>query len=493
MPNIPEAVIAMLSCARIGAIHSVVFGGFSSIELAVRIRDCKPKVIIYSSCGIDGTKLIAYKPLVDGAIELASDTHKVNTCLVHQRSQLLADLDPTRDIDLPAALEAMPSNTIVNCESLESSDPLYILYTSGTTGQPKGVVRDNGGHAVALKWVMKNVFNIKPKEIFWAASDVGWVVGHSYGVYEKHKVNVFHTAPTALRSIKRLDKDNKLSKHLKLTSLRYTFLAGEHADPDTIQWAEKTLQVPVIDNWWQTETGWSICTNAIGLDGILPVKYGSCFRPLPGYALQCLDDNFNEVPRGKLGNLAIKLPLPPGSMLTLYGNDQRYLDAYMNKIKGYYDTGDAGIIDKDGYVYVMSRTDDVINVAGHRLSTGAMEEILSDHLDVAECAVIGIIDKLRGQVPLGLVVLNSHSIREDNLIIAELIDQVRHSIGPVAFFKKVVIVDRLPKTRSGKILRGILRSIANRENYTIPPTIEDMSAIDEAIQVIKENENDVSM
>lgn len=521
MPNLPEALIAMLACARIGATHSVVFGGFASAELATRIRDCKPKVIVSSSCGIDGSKVIPYKPLLDKALELVAPDHKVKNCIVLQRKEVTAELIPGRDINWADAMSALGSNTEVAPESLDSDHPLYILYTSGTTGKPKGILRDNGGHAVALTWSMRNVFGVNPGDVFWAASDIGWVVGHSFSLYgpllngstsviyegkpvgtpdasnfwrtmERHKVNVFFTAPTALRAIKRMDPDGLLTSSFDLSNLRRIFLAGERADSSSIHWAENCLKVPVFDNWWQTETGWPICGNQINktAEGYLPVKYGSCFVPCPGYDLQVLDASNNPVNPGEMGSLAAKLPLPPGTMLTLYGNDDRFVEAYMTKIPGYYDTGDAGIIDEDGYVHVMSRTDDVINVAGHRLSTSQMEEILSSHHDIAEVAVVGVRCGLKGQNPLGLVVLNNGCTRTEEELVPELVKLVRDELGAVANFKKAVVVTKLPKTRSGKILRMALRAIANHDVVQIPPTIEDPSTLEEAERIIRAHEND---
>ena len=502
MPMVPETVIAMLGCARIGAIHSVVFGGFASGELATRIDDAKPKVIITASCGIEVDRVIAYMPLLENAIDLA--THKPAQCIVVQREQHTAELTAGRDIDWH---EAMAAATPADCVPVAATDPLYILYTSGTTGLPKGVVRDTGGHLVALEWSMKNVYGIDPGEVYWAASDVGWVVGHSYIVYaplfhgctsilyegkpvgtpdpgafwrviSQHKVAALFTAPTAFRAIKRDDPDAAYMKDYDLSCLRTLFLAGERSDPDTLVWAEKHLGVPVIDHWWQTETGWAIGANCVGL-GTLPIKHGSITKAVPGYRVQVLDDNCREVPRGEIGAISLKLPLPPGCLPTLWNNDDGFVAAYLADYPGYYKTSDAGFIDDDDYLWIMSRTDDIINVAGHRLSTGAMEEILADHRDVAECAVIGVADQLKGQLPLGFLVLNAGVTRSHDEIITEVVKMVRERIGPVAAFKIAVVVDRLPKTRSGKILRGTMAKIADGEDYRLPATIDDPAILDE--------------
>lgn len=496
MPMVPEAVIAMLACARIGAIHSVVFGGFAANELATRIDDARPKVIVSASCGIEVNKIIEYKPLLDAAINVA--THKPDSCIILQREQCQAELIPGRDIDWQ---EAVNQAEAVDCVSVLSTDPLYILYTSGTTGMPKGVVRDNGGHAVALKWSMKHIYNIEPGEVFWAASDVGWVVGHSYICYapllqgctsilyegkpvgtpdagafwrviEQYKVKAVFTAPTAFRAIKRDDPEGKLIDDYDLSSLQTLFLAGERSDPDTLEWAETKLKVPAIDHWWQTETGWAITANCMGLEQV-PVKHGSTARPVPGFNLKVLDEAGDELAQGEMGKLALKLPLPPSCLPTLWNQDEQFIESYLMEHEGYYMTWDAGYIDEEGDVWVMSRLGDVINVAGHRLSTGGMEEVLSAHTDVAECAVIGVADELKGQLPLGLVVLNSGVTRNDISIIKELIEKVRNEIGPVAAFKLVTIVKRLPKTRSGKILRGTMKKIADGERYKAPATIDD--------------------
>ena len=509
MPMIPEAVIAMLACARIGAVHSVVFGGFAANELATRIDDAMPKVIISASCGIEVNRVIEYKPLLDAAILTAS--HKPEACIIFQRPQCKANIIEGRDIDWQKASAAAKA---VDCVSVKATDPLYILYTSGTTGTPKGVMRDNGGHAVALKWSMSNIYNINPGDVYWCASDVGWVVGHSYIVYgpllhgcttvlyegkpvgtpdagafwrviEQHKVNLLFTAPTAFRAIKRDDPDGKRINDYDLSTLKTLFLAGERCDPTTIEWAEAKLNIPVIDHWWQTETGWAITANCIGLEKF-PVKHGSASRPMPGYNLQVLDEQGKALAAGEMGKMALKLPLPPGCLQTLWKNDQGYIDAYLSVYEGYYITWDAGYIDEDGDVWVMSRLGDVINVAGHRLSTGAMEQVLAAHPDVAECAVIGANDELKGQIPIGLVILNSGVSNDHETIIKELIARVRNEIGPVAAFKRVVILNRLPKTRSGKILRGTMKKIADGETYKTPATIDDVSILDEITTAFQE-------
>lgn len=501
MPMVPEAVVAMLACARLGAIHSVVFGGFASNELAVRIDDATPKAIISASCGIEPSRVVAYKPLLDEALTLSK--HQPEFCVVLQRQLLEATMISGRDVDWREADSATP----VACTPVNSNDPLYILYTSGTTGKPKGVVRDTGGSIVALKWSMANVYNAQPGDVFWAASDVGWVVGHSYIVYgplfagnttvvyegkpvgtpdpgafwrviSEHQVNVMFTAPTAFRAIKKEDPDGNFIDQYDLTSLQTLFLAGERCDPNTLSWAEKRLGIPVIDHWWQTETGWPICANCQGLNPG-PVVPGSTARPVPGYDVEILDSAGIPVDKRAIGNIAIKSPLPPGTFTTLWDADDRYQTTYFERFPGYYETGDAGYIDENGYVFVMARTDDVINVAGHRLSTGAMEEVLAAHHDVAECAVVGIADNLKGQVPLGLLVLNSGVDRDRQEVVSEVIQRVRDRVGPVAAFKLCVVVDRLPKTRSGKILRGTVRSIANGESWKMPATIDDPSVLQE--------------
>ncbi|MDP2699874.1 propionyl-CoA synthetase [Thalassospira sp.] len=509
MPMIPQAAQAMLACARIGAIHSVVFGGFAAHELATRLNDAKPVAILTASCGIEGSRVIAYKPLLDRAIEQAS--HKPQKVLVFQRPQATASLIDGRDLDWQAACEgAQPAE----CVPVAATDPLYILYTSGTTGQPKGVVRDNGGHMVALNWSMKNIYGVGIGDVYWAASDVGWVVGHSYIVYapllagcttvlyegkpvgtpdagafwrviSQHRVKVLFTAPTAFRAIKRDDPDARLMQDYDLSCFEALYLAGERSDPDTLQWAEKHLAVPVIDHWWQTETGWSICANPRGIE-LLPVKYGSPTVAACGWDVRVVDEGGKEVGAGKIGALVVKLPLPPAALPTLWQNDERFKSSYLAEYPGYYATGDAGFIDEDGYIYVMSRTDDIINVAGHRLSTGAMEEVLSGHPDVAECAVIGVHDDLKGQLPLGFLVLKSGVDRDGDEIVREVVAMVRDQIGPVAAFKQATIVDRLPKTRSGKILRKTMRSIADGEAWNPPATIDDPAILPEIAEALRD-------
>ena len=502
MPMIPEAVMAMLACARLGAVHSVVFGGFAANELATRIDDAKPKAMLAASCGIEPGRVVAYKPLLDGAIERAQ--HKPDHCLILQRPEAEAEMTEGRDLDWE---ESVAAAAPADCVSVEATDPLYILYTSGTTGQPKGIVRDNGGHAVALYWSMKNIYDVAPGEVYWAASDVGWVVGHSYIVYapllhgnttivyegkpvgtpdagafwrmiEEHKIVTLFTAPTAFRAIRQQDSEGKELDKYDLSHFRALFLAGERCDPDTLFWAQDKLQVPVIDHWWQTETGWSIAANPMGIEP-LPVKPGSPTLAAPGWDLRVLDTEGREVSPGTIGAIVAKLPMPPGTFPTLWGAKDRYHQAYLADYPGYYKTGDAGYIDEDGYVYVMARTDDIINVAGHRLSTGGMEEVLAAHPDVAECAVIGVADQLKGQLPLGFVVLNAGCDRDPADIRGELVKMVRDQIGPVAAFKNVAVVKRLPKTRSGKILRATMRSIADSEDYKLPATIDDPAILDE--------------
>jgi propionyl-CoA synthetase len=504
MPMIPEAVIAMLACARIGAIHSVVFGGFASNELATRINDAKPKVIVSASCGIEVKRVIPYKPLLDEAIRMSNSDAQPQSCIIYQRPMETAPLTPGRDVDWKEAVAAAKP---ADCVPVAATDPLYILYTSGTTGQPKGVVRDNGGHAVALNWSMKAIYNVDAGDVYWAASDVGWVVGHSYIVYApllrgcttilfegkpvgtpdagvfwrvigQHKVRTMFTAPTAFRAIKREDPRAELMQKYDLSKFYALFLAGERLDPDTLKWAQNALKVPVIDHWWQTETGWAICANCLGLHPY-PVKEGSPTKPAPGWNLQVVDPNNQPLPAGEIGALVVKLPLPPGTLSTLYKNDEGFIKSYLEEFPGYYKTADAGFIDEDGYVFVMARTDDIINVAGHRLSTGGMEEVLSDHPDVAECAVVGVEDNLKGQVPVGFVVLKAGVNRAHEEIINELIQMVRDRIGPVASFKKATVVKRLPKTRSGKILRGTIQKIADNKAYKTPATIDDPAILDE--------------
>jgi propionyl-CoA synthetase len=502
MPMVPEAAMAMLACARIGAIHSVVFGGFAARELASRIDDAKPKAILSASCGIEVHRVLAYKPLLDEGIEMAR--HKPAACLILQRPQAIATMVAGRDHDWR---EAVAKAAPADCVSTAATDPLYILYTSGTTGMPKGIVRDHGGHAVALQWSMKNFYGVEPGDVYMAGSDVGWVVGHSYIVYgplihgctsvlfegkpvgtpdagvywrmvEQHKINAIFTAPTAFRAIRRDDPEGKLLKQYDRSSLRTLFLAGERCDPPTIQWAEEQLGIPVIDHWWQTETGWVIAGNCVGL-GRLPVKHGSVTKPVPGWDLHVLGADGHDMKPGEIGSLAVKLPLAPGSSPTLWHADQRFIDAYLAEFPGYYATADAGYIDEDGYVFVMTRTDDVINVAGHRLSTGAMEEVVAAHPDVAECAVIGIADALKGQVPLGFIVLKAGTNTPRATVSKEVLALVRERIGAVAGLKAALVVERLPKTRSGKILRGTMRKIADGEEYRMPATIDDPVILDE--------------
>jgi propionyl-CoA synthetase len=510
MPMIPEALVAMLACARIGAVHSVVFGGFASNELATRINDAKPKVIVSASCGLEVKKVIKYKPLLDEAIDMAES--KPANCVIFQRPMETASMIDGRDVDWE---EAMKDAKPVDCVPVKATDPLYILYTSGTTGQPKGVMRDNGGHMVALKWTMNAIYNVDAGDVYWAASDVGWVVGHSYIVYgpllkgcttilfegkpvgtpdagvfwrviSEHNVKTMFTAPTAFRAIKQQDPNAELMKNYDLSNFKALFLAGERLDPDTLDWAENSLKVPVIDHWWQTETGWAICGNCLGIHHF-PVKKGSPTKPAPGWNVQVVDEGNNPVEPGKIGALVVKLPLPPGTLPTLYNNDQGFIKAYLEEFPGYYKTADAGFIDEEGYVFVMARTDDIINVAGHRLSTGGMEEVLADHPDVAECAVLGVEDQLKGQIPVGFMVLNAGCDRSADDIIKETIQMVRDRIGPVAAFKKAVIVKRLPKTRSGKILRGTIQKIADNQEYKVPATIDDptiLGEMEEALETI---------
>ena len=496
MPMIPEGIISMLACARIGAIHSVVFGGFAANELAVRIDDAKPKAILAASCGLEPNRIVEYKPLIDQAIELAS--HKPQTVVIFQRAECKAELVDGRDHDWNVFQENADK---APCVPVKGSHPAYILYTSGTTGAPKGVVRPTAGHLVALNWTMKNFYNVDPGEVFWAASDIGWIVGHSYICYaplihgnttlvfegkpvgtpdagtfwrviSEHKVSNFFTAPTAFRAIKRMDPKGELKKKYDLSNLRALFLAGERADPDTVNWAENLLQIPIIDHWWQTETGYVIAGNPLGIEK-LPIKVGSPTVPMPGFDIKVLDRSGSELPAGQLGSIAIKLPLPPGTLPTLWNAQDRFESSYLNTFPGHYETGDAGIIDEDGYIYIMARTDDVINVAGHRLSTGAIEEVLANHPDVAECAVIGVSDNLKGQLPVGFLCLTAGVDRDHMIIETECVEMVRKQIGPVAAFKNALVVDRLPKTRSGKILRGTMVKIANNEEFKLPATIDD--------------------
>jgi propionyl-CoA synthetase len=511
MPMIPEAIVAMLACARIGAVHSVVFGGFAAKELATRIDDAEPKVILTTSCGVEPGRIVEYKPLLDLAITLAR--HKPAACIVYKRPQVEARMIEGQDQDWTALVDAAKkAGKRAPCADLAATDPLYILYTSGTTGAPKGVVRDIGGYLVALKWSMSAIYDVKPGESFWTGSDIGWVVGHSYIVYapllqgcasvlyegkpvgtpdagaywrmiEEYKVAAFFTAPTGLRAVRKDDPHAKLIKDYDITSLRTLFLAGERADPDTVAWAQKVLGVPVVDHWWQTETGWPIAANPVGL-GMLPVKLGSPSVPMPGYDVQVVDDAAKPVPGGTMGSLVIKLPLPPGCLPTLYRQDERMRESYLNEFPGYYKTADAGLIDEDGYLTILGRTDDIINVAGHPLSTGGMEEVVASHPDVAECAVLGVKDEVKGEAPCGFVVLKAGVNRPAADIEKEVVQLVRDKIGPVAAFKMAFVVPRLPKTRSGKILRGTIKKIADRDPWSTPATIEDPKALDEIKQAL---------
>ena len=512
VPMIPEAAIAMLACARIGAIHSVVFGGFAATELATRIEDAAPKVILSASCGVEAARIVPYKPLLDEAIALSR--HKPAACLILQRPQAEAAMTAGRDRDWAATVAAAKAaGRRAECVPVAATDPLYILYTSGTTGRPKGVVRDTGGYLVALKWSMHGLYGVEPGEVYWCASDVGWVVGHSYIVYgpllhgctsilyegkpvgtpdagafwrviAEHGAVALFTAPTAFRAIKKEDPDGRLMRNYDLSKFRTLFLAGERADPDTVQWAEAKLGVPIIDHWWQTETGWAIAGNPVGL-GMLPVKHGSPTVPMPGYELHVLDEGGKPVPANTMGTIAMKLPLPPGCFPTLWKDDARFRDSYLTVFPGYCNTSDAGFLDEDGYVYVMGRTDDIINVAGHRLSTGGMEEVLASHLAVAECAVIGVKDALKGEVPCGFVVLKSGVATAPNVVERELVGLVREKIGPVAAFKLAITVGRLPKTRSGKILRGTMKKIADGDPWSMPATIDDPAILDEIAAALK--------
>ncbi len=509
MPMVPEATMAMLACARIGAIHSVVFGGFAANELATRINDARPKVVLSASCGIEPARLVAYKPLLDQAIELAE--FKPEKCLILQRPQLEASMVPGRDLDwhqAAAQAEAM------DCVPVAATDPLYILYTSGTTGVPKGVVRDNGGHLVALKWSMKNIYNVEPGEVYWAASDVGWVVGHSYIVYgplfhgcttvmfegkpvgtpdpgafwrviADYGVNTLFTAPTAIRAIKRDDPRGLYKKNYDLSCLNALFLAGERCDPDTLQWAGDLLGVPVVDHWWQTESGWPMVSNPLGIEP-LPVKPGSASKEVPGYDVRVINVDNEEAAPDEIGDIVVKLPLPPGALPTLWQNDIGFRRSYLETYEGYYLTADAGYKDEDGYIFIMSRTDDIINVAGHRLSTGGIEGVISAHPDVAECAVIGVNDELKGALPLGLIVLKAGVTRDHEQIVREVIQMVREEIGPVAAFKKATVVQRLPKTRSGKVLRGTMKRIADRQEWRMPATIDDPVIFEEITDSLAE-------
>ncbi len=514
MPMVPEAVFSMLACARLGAVHSVVFGGFAAHELAKRIDDSGAKVVISASCGLEPGRIVSYKPLLDHAIDMA--TAKPDFCLILQRDELHAPLRYEHgDIDFRQAVEVEKVNgTVVDCVPVAATDPLYILYTSGTTGQPKGVVRDNGGHMVALQWTMENLYGVKPGEVFWTASDIGWVVGHSYIVYapllagsttvlfegkpvgtpdagtfwrivSEYDVKVLFTAPTAFRAIRRDDPDGEHVRHHDLSGLRALFLAGERADPETLKWAETVLKVPVIDHWWQTETGWPMVGNPAGL-GLLPFKAGSPTLPMPGYAVEVLDDAGHPVPRGTLGNIVVKLPLPPGCLVSFWNADERFRQSCLEEFPGYYKTADAGLIDDEGYLFVMARTDDIINCAGHRLSTGAMEEVCAMHPDVAECAVVGVADALKGQVPCGFLVLKNRVSRDLGAVEREVIDLVRSEIGPVAAFRTAMVVQRLPKTRSGKILRGTMQKIADGMPWTMPATIDDPGILEEIAEILRQ-------
>ena len=506
MPMIPEAIVAMLACARIGAVHSVVFGGFAAKELATRIDDAEPKVMLTASCGIEPGRIVEYKPLLDLAIGLSK--HKPKACIVCQRPQIAARMSEGRDHDWNALVDAAKAaGRRAACADLAATDPLYILYTSGTTGVPKGVVRDIGGYLVALKWSMSAIYGVDAGETYWAASDIGWVVGHSYIVYapllhgcasvlyegkpigtpdagafwrviQDYRVAAFFTAPTAFRAVRKEDPQAALLKNYDIGSMRTLFLAGERADPDTVAWAQTILGVPVVDHWWQTETGWPIAANPVGL-GILPVKLGSPTVAMPGYAIDVVDEACRPLPSGEMGSIVVKLPLPPGCLPTLYRQDERMRDSYLKEFPGYYKTADAGFVDEDGYLYIMGRTDDIINVAGHRLSTGGMEEVIASHPDVAECAVVGVKDEIKGEAPCGFMVLKTGVNRPTEEIEKEVVRLVRDKIGPVAAFKTALVVPRLPKTRSGKILRGTMKKIADKDAWATPATIEDPKALDE--------------
>jgi propionyl-CoA synthetase len=512
MPMIPEAIVAMLASARIGAVHSVVFGGFAAKELATRIDDAEPKVVLTASCGIEPGRIVEYKPLLDLAISLAA--HKPAACVVYQRPQVRAGMNEDRDRDWSALVEAArAAGRRAPCADLAATDPLYILYTSGTTGAPKGVVRDIGGHLVTLKWSMSAIYGVNPGETFWTGSDIGWVVGHSYIVYgpllhgcasvlyegkpvgtpdasafwrviEDYKVAAFFTAPTALRAVRKEDPEARLIKNYDISSLRTLFLAGERADPNTVAWAEKVLGVPVVDHWWQTETGWPIAANPVGL-GLLPIKLGSPSVPMPGYDVRVVDEASKPLPAGTMGSIVLKLPLPPGCLPTLYKQDERMRESYLTEFPGYYKTSDAGFIDEDGYLTILGRTDDIINVAGHRLSTGGMEEVVASHPDVAECAVLGVKDEIKGESPWGFLVLKAGVNRPPEEIEKEVVKLVREKIGPVAAFKTAIVVPRLPKTRSGKILRGTMKKIADEDPWSTPATIEDPKALDEIEEALK--------
>ncbi|MGJ4897843.1 propionyl-CoA synthetase [Bradyrhizobium oligotrophicum] len=512
MPMVPEAMVAMLACARIGAVHSVVFGGFAAKELATRIDDATPKLVLSASCGIEPGRIVQYKPLLDQAIELADNRPKA--CIVLQRPEHVCELKPGRDYDWAALRKsALANGKLAPCVPVLATDPLYILYTSGTTGKPKGVVRDNGGHLVALKWSMENLYGIKPGEVWWCASDIGWVVGHSYIIYgplihgatsvmyegkpvgtpdagafwrviSDHKAVALFTAPTAFRAIRKEDPEGTFLRKYDLSHFRTLFLAGERADPPTVEWAEQQLKVPVIDHWWQTETGWCIAGNPVGL-GLLPVKHGSPTVPMPGYQVDIVDEAAKPVPANTMGSIVIKLPMPPGCLPTLWQQEDRFKESYLSEFPGYYKTSDAGYKDEDGYVFVMGRTDDIINVAGHRLSTGGMEEILASHPDVAECAVLGIKDAIKGEVPCGFIVLKAGVSRSPSQIEKEIVALVRDKLGPVAAFKLAITVGRLPKTRSGKILRGTIKKIADGEQWSMPATIEDPKVLEEIGEALK--------